>query len=40
MAVNKGDVERELRHYSTINVYAEREGLWQLVAIQACPLAR
>ena len=27
-------------YYSTINVYAEREGLWQLVAIQACPLAR
>lgn len=27
-------------YYSTIHVYAEREGLWQLVAIQACPVAR
>lgn len=27
-------------YYSTIHVYAEREGLWQLVAVQACPIAR
>lgn len=26
-------------YYTTIHVYAEREGLWQLVAVQACPVA-
>lgn len=26
-------------YYRTIHVYAERDGRWQLVAIQACPLA-
>ena len=26
-------------YYRTINVYAAREGRWQLVAIQACPIA-
>ncbi len=25
-------------YYRTIHVYAEREGRWQLVAIQACPI--
>ena len=27
-------------YYSSIHVYAERKGLWQLVAVQACPVAR
>lgn len=27
-------------YYSSIHVYAERGGLWQLVAVQACPVAR
>jgi ketosteroid isomerase-like protein len=27
-------------YYRAINVYAERQGLWQLVAIQACPIAQ
>jgi ketosteroid isomerase-like protein len=27
-------------YYSSIHVYAERQGLWQLVAVQACPVAR
>jgi hypothetical protein len=27
-------------YYRTINVYAERNGMWQLVAIQACPIAQ
>ncbi len=27
-------------YYRTIHVYAEREGRWQLVAIQACPIAQ
>lgn len=27
-------------YYRTIHVYAERDGRWQLVAIQACPIAR
>lgn len=27
-------------YYRTINVYAERGGSWQLVAIQACPIAQ
>lgn len=27
-------------YYTTIHVYAERDGLWQLVAVQACPVAR
>ena len=26
--------------YRTINVYSERDGRWQLVAIQACPIAQ
>ena len=26
-------------YYRTIHVYAERDGRWQLVAIQACPIA-
>jgi len=26
-------------YYRTIHVYSEREGRWQLVAIQACPIA-
>jgi ketosteroid isomerase-like protein len=26
-------------YYRTIHVYAERNGQWQLVAIQACPIA-
>lgn len=26
-------------YYRTIHVYAERGGKWQLVAIQACPIA-
>ena len=25
--------------YSTIHVYAERQGRWQLVTIQACPIS-
>ena len=24
-------------HYKTLHVYAERGGLWQLVAVQSCP---
>ena len=27
-------------YYRSIHVYAEREGRWQLVAIQACPIAQ
>lgn len=27
-------------YYRAINVYAERNGRWQLVAIQACPIAQ
>ena len=27
-------------YYRTIHVYAERQGLWQLVAVQACPIAQ
>ena len=27
-------------YYRTIHVYAERDGRWQLVAIQACPIAQ
>ena len=27
-------------YYRTINVYAERDGRWQLVAIQACPIGQ
>jgi ketosteroid isomerase-like protein len=27
-------------YYRTIHVYAERDGQWQLVAIQACPIAQ
>jgi ketosteroid isomerase-like protein len=27
-------------YYRSIQVYAEREGRWQLVAIQACPIAQ
>lgn len=27
-------------YYRTIHVYAERGGRWQLVAIQACPIAQ
>jgi hypothetical protein len=27
-------------YYRTVNVYAERGGLWQLVTIQACPIAQ
>ena len=27
-------------YYRAIHVYAEREGRWQLVAIQACPIAQ
>jgi ketosteroid isomerase-like protein len=26
--------------YKTIHVYAERDGRWQLVAVQACPITR
>ena len=26
-------------YYRTIQVYAERQGRWQLVAVQACPIA-
>ena len=26
-------------HYRTLHVYAEREGLWQIVAIQASPIS-
>ncbi|MEO8434392.1 MAG: nuclear transport factor 2 family protein [Pyrinomonadaceae bacterium] len=30
---------RELKgHYKIIQVYAEREGRWQMVAVQACPM--
>lgn len=24
-------------HYKTLHVYAERDGRWQLVAVQSCP---
>jgi ketosteroid isomerase-like protein len=27
-------------YYKSLHVYAERKGLWQLVAIQACPIAQ
>jgi ketosteroid isomerase-like protein len=27
-------------YYRSIHVYAERDGQWQLVAIQACPIAQ
>jgi len=27
-------------YYRTIHIYAERDGLWQLVAVQACPIAQ
>ena len=27
-------------YYRTIQVYAERDGRWQMVAIQACPIAQ
>lgn len=27
-------------YYRAINVYSEREGRWQLVAIQACPISQ
>ncbi len=27
-------------YYRSIHVYAERDGSWQLVAIQACPIAQ
>ena len=27
-------------YYRTIHVYAERDGRWQMVAIQACPIAQ
>lgn len=27
-------------YYRTINVYAERDGRWRLVAIQSCPIAQ
>jgi hypothetical protein len=27
-------------YYRSIHVYAERQGLWQLVAVQACPIAQ
>jgi ketosteroid isomerase-like protein len=27
-------------YYKSLHVYAEREGQWQLVAIQACPIAQ
>lgn len=27
-------------YYRTIHVYAERDGRWQIVAIQACPIAQ
>ncbi|MFY9554715.1 MAG: nuclear transport factor 2 family protein [Blastocatellia bacterium] len=27
-------------YYRSIHVYAERDGRWQLVAIQACPIAQ
>lgn len=27
-------------YYRVINVYAERDGRWHLVAIQACPIAQ
>jgi ketosteroid isomerase-like protein len=27
-------------YYRTIHVYAERDGRWQVVAIQACPIAQ
>lgn len=27
-------------YYRSINVYAEREDRWQLVAVQACPIAQ
>ena len=26
-------------YYRSINVYAERDGRWQLVAVQACPIS-
>lgn len=26
-------------YYRSIHVYSERQGLWQLVAVQACPIA-
>ncbi|HEX8070322.1 MAG TPA: nuclear transport factor 2 family protein [Pyrinomonadaceae bacterium] len=26
------------QQYSTVNVYAERQGRWQLVTIQSCPI--
>ncbi|PYS53142.1 MAG: hypothetical protein DMF68_00335 [Acidobacteria bacterium] len=29
---------REIKgHYKTLHVYAERDGRWQLVAVQSCP---
>jgi hypothetical protein len=27
-------------YYRTIHVYAERDDSWQMVAIQACPIAQ
>ena len=27
-------------YYRSMNVYAERNGIWQLVMIQACPIAQ
>lgn len=27
-------------YYRTIHVYAERDGRWRLVAVQACPISR
>lgn len=27
-------------YYRTVNVYAERDGRWQMVTIQACPIAQ
>jgi ketosteroid isomerase-like protein len=27
-------------YYRSIHVYAERQGRWQLVAVQACPIAQ